>query len=153
MKKNGVICAIDVNEFDQEVVDLAASFAKTYDVDLDLLHVTQFPQTLDSAWPPNVPAPNAIVQDAQKLKTILTKVPGVEVHHHHVSGVPVDAIVSFADRNSPRLLVLGTHGRRGLQRLFGSVASKVMRRVTCPVLVIRERHYAENTPDMQLNEN
>jgi nucleotide-binding universal stress UspA family protein len=51
-----------------------------------------------------------------------------------------DVILKYADRNNIDLIVMGTHGRRGLGHLFlGSVAEEVVRLATCPVLTIRER--------------
>ncbi|KVH40444.1 universal stress protein UspA [Burkholderia cepacia] len=46
-------------------------------------------------------------------------------------------IVRLADETGADLIVMGTHGRRGFQRLFlGSVAERVLRLATCPVLMI-----------------
>uniref|UniRef100_UPI003BEF3A4F universal stress protein n=1 Tax=Burkholderia arboris TaxID=488730 RepID=UPI003BEF3A4F len=46
-------------------------------------------------------------------------------------------IVRLADETEADLIVMGTHGRRGVQRLFlGSVAERVLRLATCPVLMI-----------------
>jgi len=56
-----------------------------------------------------------------------------------VSGeAPAEAIVSYADDHDMDLVVMGTHGRRGLQRLLiGSVAEEVLRTASCPVLTVR----------------
>ena len=55
-------------------------------------------------------------------------------------GDPVDTILSVARSEPFDLLVLGTHGRRGLSHLLiGSVAEKVVRQSTCPVLTVRTR--------------
>ena len=49
-------------------------------------------------------------------------------------------IVGFAGEIDADLIVMGTHGRRGFQRLFlGSVAERVLRQATCPVLMIPAR--------------
>jgi len=49
-----------------------------------------------------------------------------------------EAIVSYADEQDVDLIVAGTHGRRGLQRLLiGSVAEEVLRTASCPVLTVR----------------
>lgn len=51
---------------------------------------------------------------------------------------PPDAIVSYAEDHDIDLVVVGTHGRRGLQRLLiGSVAEEVLRTAPCPVLTVR----------------
>lgn len=52
---------------------------------------------------------------------------------------PADAIVAYVEDHDIDLVVSGTHGRRGLQRLLiGSVAEEVLRRAPCPVLTVRD---------------
>jgi nucleotide-binding universal stress UspA family protein len=54
-------------------------------------------------------------------------------------GGPADFIVDTAASRNADLIVMGTHGRRGIQRaLIGSVAEGVLRRASCPVLTIKE---------------
>ena len=149
MKKNGVICAIDVNDFDQDVVDLAARFAARIGVDLDLLHVTLFPDPANAAWPAWLGSPGVVIQDNRLLRAIQTRVPGVQVRYHHLSGLPTEKILEFADRNEPQLLVLGTHGRQGLKRIFGSVATHIVRHATCPVMVLRQRQNSQRVTGPQ----
>ena len=70
----------------------------------------------------------------QILKDLLKGLPcEVPIHGSRVWEV----IADVAGRNEIDLLVLGTHGRRGLNKLlFGSVAEEVFRDVTCPVLTV-----------------
>lgn len=54
--------------------------------------------------------------------------------------VPHEEIVAATASEGPDLIVLGTHGRGGLNRvLLGSVADRVIRLAPCPVLTVRER--------------
>jgi nucleotide-binding universal stress UspA family protein len=54
------------------------------------------------------------------------------------TGHPADAIVRVAQERGVDLIVMGTHGRTGLQHVFlGSVAEKVVRLAPCPVLTVR----------------
>lgn len=58
---------------------------------------------------------------------------------------PAEAIVSYAEEHDIDLIVLGTHGRRGLRRLLiGSVAEEVLRRASCPVLTVRAGEQTAN---------
>ncbi len=148
MKKNGIICAIDVNDFDQDVVDAAATFARHFGVDLDLVHVTLFPDPANSAWPGYLGSPDTMINDNRRLRAVQTNIAGVNVHHHHLSGYPTEKLLAFIKKNEPQLLVLGTHGRRGLARLFGSAASKILRRATCPVMVLRQRENSLETAEL-----
>ena len=55
-------------------------------------------------------------------------------------GVPFAAIVRAAAEEGADMIVMGTHGRRGLEGLLlGSVANRVVRLAGCPVLTVRER--------------
>jgi nucleotide-binding universal stress UspA family protein len=52
-------------------------------------------------------------------------------------GVPVDAILDRASADRVDMIVVGTHGRTGIPRLLmGSVAEGVLRRASCPVVVV-----------------
>ncbi len=53
-------------------------------------------------------------------------------------GTPVRAIIETAQREAVDLIVMGTHGRTGVGRaVLGSIAEKVMRRASCPVLTVK----------------
>lgn len=50
------------------------------------------------------------------------------------------ALLAYADENDIDLIIVGTHGRRGFQRmLMGSVAEEVVRKATCPVLTMHDK--------------
>jgi len=54
-------------------------------------------------------------------------------------GVPVDCIVEYADKHGIDLIVMGTHGRGTVERLWvGSVTQGVLRRASCPVVVVQQ---------------
>jgi nucleotide-binding universal stress UspA family protein len=68
---------------------------------------------------------------------------GIPVIPHVSVGQPLHVINEFAAEARADLVVLGTHGRTGLERLvFGSVAEQVVRTAPCSVLVVRERKLA-----------
>lgn len=55
-----------------------------------------------------------------------------------ITGNPVEVILNQAKRRKADLIVVGTHGRRGMSRLIlGSVAEAVVRRALCPVFVVK----------------
>ncbi len=54
-------------------------------------------------------------------------------------GKPADQITEYAAKNGIDLIVMGTHGRSGLEKMWlGSVTEKVLRQAGCPVLVVRQ---------------
>ncbi|MGB3336823.1 MAG: universal stress protein [Devosia sp.] len=64
---------------------------------------------------------------------------GLTIEKIHVSSsTAADAIVTTAERQGASLIVMGSHGRRGLGRLLlGSQAAEVLARATIPVLVVK----------------
>lgn len=62
-------------------------------------------------------------------------------------GVPNEEIIRYADENAIDLIVMATHGRTGLGHvLIGSVAERVIRKATCPVLTV---HPTEQLTDAE----
>lgn len=81
-------------------------------------------------------------EDLQKLKMIKPKCPDVRAVYQIEFGPPAECIVDYASRNDFDLIVLGTHGRKGIGRMFmGSVAEDVIRRADCPVIAIKSDAY------------
>lgn len=56
---------------------------------------------------------------------------------HFLSGTPAREIHRFADEKGADLIVLGTHGQKGVQLLLGSTANSVLHGAECDVLVVR----------------
>lgn len=72
-----------------------------------------------------------------------------EIHFfvHARIGKPADEILGIAEDVGADLILIGTHGYTGVQRLvMGSTAEHVVRAAGCPVLVVRAKHY----PDVEL---
>jgi len=62
---------------------------------------------------------------------------GIEAKPAIVWGRPADMIIDYAAKNKVDLIVISTHGRSGISRwAFGSVADRVLRSATVPVLVV-----------------
>jgi len=69
---------------------------------------------------------------------------GLEVDSHIVGTFPAEAILELSEREGADLIVMSTHGRGGLPRLWlGSVASDVVRQASRPVLLIRAKAHEE----------
>lgn len=69
----------------------------------------------------------------------LAKAEGIKLEKIHVaSSIAADALLGTAEQQGADLIVMGSHGRRGLGRLLlGSQAAEVLARSTIPVLVVK----------------
>jgi nucleotide-binding universal stress UspA family protein len=73
----------------------------------------------------------------QKARAVGLKVDGTVVQ-----GEPAYEIVQFATQRKADVVVMGTHGRTGLKRMFmGSVAEDVLRTATVPAVVVRDKSW------------
>jgi universal stress protein A len=143
MNTQKFLIPIDFSEFANQALDYAIALATKLQARLTLLHVIH-------AMPLGVAEmgaslPYSYLQEleadiAQSMGEYLTRVQeaGLEGEIMIVHGVPFEEIVNTAAANQIDLIIMGTHGRSGLQHvLLGSVAEKVVRLAPCPVLVSR----------------
>ena len=73
-----------------------------------------------------------------QLESIRPANPNIPVNHVFLDGDPASEIVRYAQDSNIDVIVLGTHGRTGVERLLmGSVAEKVMRDAPCSVMVVK----------------
>lgn len=74
----------------------------------------------------------------QQLESVRPTNTSISVSHVLLEGDPAEQIVQYAANNRINLIVMGTHGRNGVERqLMGSVAEQVLREASSSVLVIK----------------
>jgi nucleotide-binding universal stress UspA family protein len=137
-----VLVPLDFEEPSQEALEVALAIALTFDAKLTVFHAWDLPVYSYaglSYLPPDVAA---VVEEA--ADTSLARVMAVAIKSLTraqsvlVRGSPAVEILDAAGRLKADLIVMGTHGRRGVSRMFlGSVAEKVVRSSPVPVLTIR----------------
>lgn len=144
-----VLIAVDGSDVGQKGLEHGLSLAKALDAQVTAVTVTEpFPLMADGGFGY---APSAsMVEDYgagqdEMAKAILTAAQqagariGVTVEALHVSDAPpAEAIMEIAKSRDCDLIVMGSHGRRGLGRLvLGSKTMEVMVHCHIPILVIR----------------
>jgi nucleotide-binding universal stress UspA family protein len=83
----------------------------------------------------------------ERLETVRPPDPSVAVERRLCKGDAAAEIVALAADINADLIVMGTHGRKGVGRLLlGSVAESVLRRAPCPVVTVRAPFPAQATP-------
>jgi len=137
-----ILAATDFSETAERAVTLAGGLARHFSADLHLLHVAVLVEdsTLDEGGRNQLEQLQATGEDVRR--ELLEKSPGnhdVSVTPLLVRGInPDEVIVETASNLGCELIVMGTHGRRGLSHLFlGSVAERVVRTSSVPVLTLR----------------
>jgi len=87
-------------------------------------------------------APVALGRWIEELASSHQLATGPSVKTHARIGTPAETLLQFAVDYAADLIIVGTHGRRGLERLLlGSVAEWLVRGARCPVLVARPKNY------------
>jgi universal stress protein A len=144
MASQRFLVPIDFSESANQALEYAINLAGKLDAHLTLLHVIQSVPL--GGVDMGVTLPYTYLQDleaeiTQSMEACLARVTaaGLEGDIVVVHGVPFHEVVETAKTQKVDLIVMGTHGRSGLQHvLLGSVAEKVVRLAPCPVLVARQ---------------
>jgi nucleotide-binding universal stress UspA family protein len=119
-----ILAATDFSAQSSQAFDAALALAQHFGARLHVLHVV----------------PDASEQTTGKTKLesfTLEPIPGFEIVRAVSVGQAAPEIVKYAQREKIDVIVMGTHGRSGLVRVFmGSVADAVLRNAPCQVLTI-----------------
>jgi nucleotide-binding universal stress UspA family protein len=123
-------------------LEYAELLARQTGAALHLVYVVAFPTEL-TAWPETYWVELGGVRDRlradaeRELTARAASVSGVKVTTEVIDGSPARAIVETAQARNCQLIVMGTHGRGGFSHLvLGSVAERVVRTASCPVLTV-----------------
>ena len=132
-----ILAPTDFSEMSNGSATYAAKLAIAMNSRLHLHHVVHESETahplreLDDAEKEGKEKLAAILTAEEKERLNLTSYVGF--------GPPANQIVEYAEKNDIDLIVMGTHGRSGLEKMWlGSVTEKVLRQAHCPVLVVRQ---------------
>jgi universal stress protein A len=141
-----ILVPIDFSKDSLDALTYATQFAAALNAELALLHVVE---PIYYAAPTDVYTANANIallleQQRQVAETQLGRIAsslekkGRRVRAAIKTGAASKVIVDSAKKDGVDLIIMATHGRTGLAHMFlGSVAEKVVRTATCPVLTVR----------------
>ena len=141
-----ILCPIDYSEFSRHALEHAVAIAQWYDASATAVFVLPQVASLIPAGDPGLYPPIVFAaDDLQQFKAHLdafvadTHSP-VPVETLVVEGSVTGEITRLARELPADLLVMGTHGRSGFDRLLlGSVTEKMLRKAPCPVLTVPTR--------------
>jgi nucleotide-binding universal stress UspA family protein len=141
-----VLYPTDFSEPSAAALPLAARVAREHGADLHALHALVLHAAdaveADSLFPKVEDALHELDRWAEgRMQSHLGEhVEDLVVHEARERGFSAAAVIlEYAEEHDIDLIVMGTHGRRGLRHLFmGSIAEEVVRRASCPVITVRE---------------
>lgn len=139
-----IVVAVDLSSESAPIVEQARNVA-AQGADLHLVYVQE---PMDSVYLGVVPyGPVFVGMDqvegrlrdelTDKLRALGQDFDIPERHQHFLSGTPAREIHRFVEENKIQLVVLGTHGQKGVQLLLGSTANSVLHGASCDVLAVR----------------
>jgi nucleotide-binding universal stress UspA family protein len=145
-----ILSPVDFSDSSHAAVDVAAEFAAPFGAELLLVHVV--PAI------PDLPADVSILKEgeydqslddaaAKKLAALADGLAAKNVKARTAVGTANDVgmeLVRIAEQNHADMIIIATHGMTGWHKIaFGSVAEKVVKQASCPVLVLRANALAD----------
>jgi nucleotide-binding universal stress UspA family protein len=127
MATRTILVPHDFTHTAEMAVDYALQMAEKIHSNVDLLHVVKDDKGKAKAK-----------QEFEKIIAKLKKPAGVEVFYHVEKGSIFTDIASKATAVHASLIIMGTHGAKGMQKLFGSFAIKVITSTHVPFLVVQD---------------
>jgi nucleotide-binding universal stress UspA family protein len=138
-----ILCPVDFFPASEAALRYAVALAERLDAALTVLHVVHIPAYAmpDGSLTPPLEWMQPVLDAAEReLAVLVERTPhaNVVLDRKVAEGMPHRAINEHAAACGADLIVMGTHGRSGLTHLLlGSVAERVVRTATTPVLTIR----------------
>lgn len=143
-----ILCPVDFSEFSRRALDHALALARCYGSTVTALHVVApMPVVVPGPYYSGAETPPLMALPPVDRAAVAAQVERL-AEGEQVPGVKVDTLVAEApevyreilvqaERLGSDAIVMGTHGRSGVERLFlGSTAEKVLRKARCPVMTV-----------------
>jgi nucleotide-binding universal stress UspA family protein len=141
-----ILWPTDFSEASYKTLEIVKELAARDSGEIWALHVVQPVSTFNAELTVSLPAfEQELVETTRaSLEKVLSERggSGLTIHPALKVGSPAAEIVQFADEEKMDMIVIATHGESAFHHfIFGSVAEKVIRLASCPVLVLRVPHH------------
>ena len=144
MKDNGrILFPVDLTESSEKLVPEVLVITAKFDAELHILFVIRIFQYFSSIYVPHPSIDvfeNELVEGGQKKMNEFVQTYFADMNKvtsEVILGDPAETIVDYVGRHNMDMVIMGTHGRKGLDRvIFGSVAERVIKTSPVPVLVM-----------------
>jgi universal stress protein A len=136
-----LLLAVDFSKGTDVVVEKALALAEAFETRISLIHVVEFAQvdlSNELVMPQELELDQELLALAEGRLEALADKHGLADSKRLVrQGSTKREIISMAEQESVDLIVIGSHGRSGLQLLLGSTANAVLHGAPCDVLAVR----------------
>lgn len=133
-----IVVPVDFSDSAHRALQVARSLARDHGAVLVLAAAAPPPPPVTDALLPASEYSGLVATTRRKIEEVAATVTDLPVETHVLGGEPGPAIVAIANDCQADLIVMGTHGRSGINRmLMGSVAEYVLRNAQCPVLTMK----------------
>jgi len=140
-----ILVPLDMTERVEAIVEWAIGWALMTHARLVLLHVVVPINSYTTRSYPDPEQHYGVACDAARQRLLplaqLARAKGIETSICVEVGPPTEEILAMASVTNTGLIIVGTHGRKGLAHvILGSTAEKIVQMAECPVFVVKEGH-------------
>lgn len=139
-----ILVPLDGSRRAEQAIPLAARIARATGSTIVLMQAVWMPQGITGSLEPAIWSPELFVRDQADIAAYLARLAAsktlkdLPTEREVADGEPAQAILAAAQAHRADLIVMSSHGRRGLARTFlGSVAARVARASTAPTLIMQ----------------
>ncbi len=143
MEIRKLVFPVDLSAVSAKIAPAVIAFAEAFDAEIHLVHAAVTMEEIAGIYGPDVLIGNFEKEVVQSAERELERFEGKYFAAYPkrkravVQGDPVEAIIAYLEAELIDLVVMGTHGRKGLDKiLFGSTADRMVRTSSVPVLTI-----------------
>ncbi len=138
-----VLVAIDFSASAEQILNKAHDIANRNKAKLSLLHIIEYLPPIDTVYEPVISS-NWLIDETEMLQQAKNNLENFSNQHeltnaelHSVIGTPKYELSHFVKEHQCDLLVLGSHGRHGINILLGSTANAILHEMPCDILAIK----------------
>ncbi len=136
---NEIVAPVDLEEHTEKVVEYASFMAEELSANLTLIHVVELLREIG-----DMVLGQSTIDEYNRKRLVHAKDLMVKYSSTNPNctgevriGEVVEEIVTFAEKKEANLIIIGTHGSKGIEKfLLGSVAERVVKNAPCPTLVM-----------------
>ncbi|HEX8820530.1 MAG TPA: universal stress protein [Archangium sp.] len=140
-----ILVPVDLMEGSRTILDYAVQLARPFNASIEVMHAWEPPQYVAPdllvaapGWNPQSLEKTALEAARKELDALIGQFQASQPITQRLEvGEAASAVLRVAETGGFDMIVMGTHGRRGLPRLLlGSVAQKIIARAHCPVVTL-----------------